>query len=67
VRFVPDAISHLQRFGADDAAIVIAWITGSSAESALAGAWLSAPPTIECTGYPQLFMGCSAEPTKLGA
>jgi len=47
VRFVPDAISHLQRFGADDAAIVIAWITGSSAEGALAAAWLSAVPTID--------------------
>jgi hypothetical protein len=47
VPFVPDAISHLQRFGAGDAAIVLAWITGSSAAGAQARAWLPAPPTID--------------------
>lgn len=47
VPFVPDAISHLQRFGGSDAEIVLAWITGSSAADAPTGAWLPALPTID--------------------
>jgi hypothetical protein len=42
VPYVPDAISHLQRFRGGDVENVLAWITGSSAAGAPAGAWPSA-------------------------
>jgi hypothetical protein len=45
--FVPEAISHLHRFGGGDAEMVLAWITGSSAAGAPAGNWLQTPPTID--------------------
>jgi hypothetical protein len=47
VPYVPDAISHLQRFRGGDVENVLAWITGSSAAGAPAGAWPSALPTID--------------------
>jgi hypothetical protein len=45
VPFVPDALSHLQRFSSDDIAPVLRWLTGGVIGGGPSIAWLPTPPT----------------------
>ena len=45
--FVPDALSHLHRFDAGDAANILAWIIGVAPAGAPVAAWLAAPPALD--------------------